>query len=45
MIPLQAADMLAYGVALDCSDIEYPKEEVTLQKHRSAKILNQYGWL
>jgi len=30
VIPLQAADMLAYGVGIDRAAIEYPKEDVSL---------------
>ncbi len=30
VIPLQAADMLAYGIGMDRADIGYPKEDATL---------------
>ena len=39
IIPLQAADMLAYGVALERSDVEYPKQEITLSNIGPRKFL------
>jgi len=37
--PLQAADMLAYGVALEQSDVEYPKQEKTIENIGPRKFL------
>jgi hypothetical protein len=39
VICLQAADMLAYGIALDRRDIEYPKQEITLENIGPRKFL------